>query len=260
MAFELRQSGPEVDALYAELLKAGDSAPRIRDVLARHEPDDLVLIALLRRAVPIRLLEHLGTTLPWSERPRVLGGVVRNPRAPRTLALRLLPSLFWRDLAEVAASPPVASAVRVRSEGLLLEMLPELRLGERIALGKVATLAVLPLLLADPEAKVARATLNNPRLREEDLTLALRQPTVPKALLEEVAASTRWRESYAVRLALVLQARTPLALALAQLSSLVERDLKRVAESLGLPPLVQAAALRLAGLGESRAQRAQGRR
>jgi hypothetical protein len=50
-----------------------------------------------------------------------------------------------------------------------------------------------------------------------------------------------------VRLELVLQPATPLALALARLSSLLPRDLRRVAEAPDLRPLVQAAALRVVG-------------
>jgi hypothetical protein len=49
-----------------------------------------------------------------------------------------------------------------------------------------------------------------------------------------------------VRLAIVLQPRTPLGVALAQLSSLLPADLVRVAESPGLLPLVQMAAQKLA--------------
>jgi hypothetical protein len=69
---------------------------------------------------------------------------------------------------------------------------------------------------------------------------------VAASLLEQVARSPRWSERYAVRLGLVLQPRTPLALALAQVSSLVRRDLLRVAETPGLRPILQAAALRVA--------------
>jgi hypothetical protein len=101
-------------------------------------------------------------------------------------------------------------------------------------------------MLADPEPRVAESSLLNPRLREEDLLLALRAAAAPRALLEAAAASPRWRESYAVRLALVLQPRTPLALALGQISSLLPHDLERVALTQGLLPLLQAAALRVA--------------
>ncbi len=249
---ERRDAGAAVDALFADLLEAGESVPGIRDALARHAPDDPTLVALLRRAVPARLLEHLGTVPPWSDRRRVLGAIALNPKTPRTLALRLVPALFWRDLAEVALSPRVANAVRVRAEGLLKEMLTEMRLGDRIALARMATPTVLAELVPDAEPLVVRAALQNPRLREEDLLLALGRDTARRGLIEETASSSRWRASYSVRRALVLQPRTPLPVALAQISSLLERDLWRVAETPGLAPLVRAAAQRVAGAGEGK--------
>jgi hypothetical protein len=174
---------------------------------------------------------------------------VLNPRCPRSLALQLLPSLFWRDLAEVAASFRLPGPVRARAESTLKEILPDLRVGERVTLAKIATPPVLVPLLADGEAKVTSAALINPRLREDDLVNALRQDVVTRALIEAIASSRRWSQGYAVRVALVLQPRTPLSLALAQLSSLVRRDLMRVAEAKGLRPLVKAAALRVAEEG-----------
>jgi hypothetical protein len=235
-----------VDALFAELLRAGPSAPRLREVLARPDLDEVVMLGVLRRAVPVRFLELVAATPPWSERPRLLGGVALNPKTPRVLALRLLPSLFWHDLADVAASPRLPQGVRGRAEAILQEQLPDMRLGEKVTLARIATTPVLVRLLAASEPKVARSCLINPRLREEDLVTAVRQETAAPALLEEAAASSRWGDHYAVRLALVLQPRTPLGVALAQLTSLLDRDLERVASSAGLRPLVQAAALRLA--------------
>jgi hypothetical protein len=243
---ERKRPTPALDALFADLLAAGEDASRVRQFLARAELDEALMVALLRRAVPIRALELAGTAPPWSERPVVLGAIVLNPRTPRPLAQRLLPALYWRDLAEAAASPRVQNAVRVRAEALLKERLPELRLGDRIALARMATPPVLALLLEDPDAKVVQGALDNPRLREEDLRFALRAVMASRTLLEQAAASQRWRDVYGVRLELVLQPRTPLALALAQVSSLVPRDLRRVARAPGLTPLLQAAALRVA--------------
>jgi hypothetical protein len=234
---------PDVDVLHAAVLRAGEDVPALRRALASHAPDPTVLIALLRRAVPLRLLE-LFAGPPWSEDARVLAAVVLNPRAPAPLSLRLLPSLFWRDLAAVALAPRVAGPVRVRAEAILKEKVPDLRLGERIALAKIATAPVLPLLLADQASRVAEACLINPRLREEDLVVALRQETARLALLEAAGRSARWSENYAVRLELVLQPRTPLAVALAQLSALVPRDLRRVGHA-SVAQLLRVTALRL---------------
>jgi hypothetical protein len=237
---------PDVDVLFGELLRAGENDGRLRAALAASRLDGPAMISLLRRAVPIRFLEVVSATAPFSEDARVLAAVVLNPRVPRHLALRLVPSLFWRDLADVAIGPRVPGPVRVRAEAVLKERLPELRVGEKVTLGRIATPALLAGLLADPEPKVIRACLENPRLREDDLVTAVRQEAPPRALLEGAPEAWRWRDSYAVRLAIVVQPRTPLGVALAQLSSLLPADLVRVAETPGLLPLVQMAAQKLA--------------
>jgi len=237
-----REETAAIDRLFADLMAAGEQLPRLREVLVRHDPEEQVVLGVLRRAVPLKLLEHLGTAPPWSDRPRVLARIVLNPRVPRALALRLVPGLYWRDLAEVAVAPYVAAGVRVRAEASLKEQLGDLRLGDRVSLAKIATPAVMAGLLADAEPRVTEAALINRRLREEDLLVALRQADLRPALIQAVVASPRWSQSYAVKLALVLQSRTPLPVALAQISSLVKRDLVRVVETPGLRPLVQAAA------------------
>jgi hypothetical protein len=235
-----------VDTIFAALMAAGEDPRRARAALEAASPDRLVLAAVLRRAVPLSCLEMLAATPPWSEDQRLLGLVVLSPRVSRALALRLVGSLFWHDLAEVAASPRVAAAARVRAEALLLDHMPDLRLGDRITLAKIATPPVLARLLEDPDPRVVEAALINARLREEDLLGALRKDTVSPALIEGVAASSRWRERYALRLAIVLQTRSPLAVALAQVTSLLPADLLRVAADETLAPLVQLAARRVA--------------
>jgi hypothetical protein len=236
-----------VDALFADLMAAGEGAlPKVTAIFAAHDPDEESVLSLLRRAVPLRTLEFLARTPPWSDRPRVMAGVVLNPRAPLRLSLPLADALPWRSLADVAVSPRVPAAVRLRAEATLKDRLPELRLGDRITLGRLATPAVLMVLLADPDSRVLAACLVNPRLREGDLLTVIRRPETAPVLIEAIAASTRWLESYAVRLALALSPRCPLGVALAQLSSLLPRDLRRVAETATVAPLVQAAAERVA--------------
>lgn len=234
------------DALHEALTRAGENAVYARRLLHEHGPDPAVVTVLLRRAVPRAFLEALAATPPWSRDGRVLAAVVLSPQALPRICIPLLPSLFWHDLAEVARTLRVAPPVRARAEALLLERLPDLRLGELISIGRIATPPVLRTLLRGGEPRVTHACLLNPRLREEDLLAVLRTVDVPVVLLEAAARSRRWSENYNVRLGLVMQARTPLALALAQITSLVHRDLVRVSRTRGLRPLVQAAALRAA--------------
>src|SRR5687767_5167870 len=124
---------PDVDALHAELLAAGENVPRVAAIFARG-PDEETVVAVLYRAVPLAALEHLARTQPWSERSRVLAAIVLNPKSPPRLALPLVPALAWRSLADVATTARLPSALRLRAESVLKERLPELRLGEKITL------------------------------------------------------------------------------------------------------------------------------
>lgn len=240
------------EALLAELVRAASDAAGARAFLGGRALAETEMIALLRLAVPVAFLEALAATSPWSERPRVLGAVCLNPKTPRALAQRLLPSLYWRDLADAATSPRLEGGVRTRAEALLKERLPDLRLGEKIALARLATPGVMRALLLEPEPRILEAALQNPRLTETDLVGLVQSGAASHPLLEAVAASPRWRASYAVRLALVLQPRTPAALALAQLTSLLDHDLRKIAAHPGLRPVVRAAAGRVAAEGRRR--------
>jgi hypothetical protein len=231
----------EVDELFAALLRGGESRPRAREI-ASQTLDERLLIALLRRAVPAAFLEEIASSRLWSERPRVIARIVLSPKAPRALALRLVGSLAWRDLAEVAATMRVSVAVRVKAEAALRDALPEMRLGDKVTLARLATPPLLALLLGDPAQTVVESALTNPRLREQDLVTALRRDDVRRVLAEETAASWRWARCYAVRLALALQPRTPLAIALQQITTLVPRDLRRLSEEQNLHPLVRSSA------------------
>jgi len=242
--------GAAVDGLHSRLIEAGESVPRLKEVLP-DLVDEQVAVALLRRAVPAAFLDLVASSSPWSERPRVLARVALNPRAPRGLVLRLVSQLQWRDLADVAASPRVPAAARQRAETLILDGLRDMRLGDRVTLGRLATVKVLVALLDDDEPRVVDAALLNPRLREEDVVTAVRRDDAPPTLVRVAADSSRWSSSYAVRFALVLQPRTPLPIALLQISSLVPRDLRRVAAAADLRPLVRAAARSVLERGSS---------
>ncbi len=237
------EEAPRGEALLERVGEGSDPAgwPAALQELGR---DLSALIAALRRPLPPAFLELVAATRPWADDRRVAGVLVQNPRTPVHLAQRLVASLYWRDLAATALNPYVAPTVRLRAEGLLAEQLSELRLGDRIALARLATPAILRLLLAEGDARVLPGALFNPRLQEPQLLAALRAESAPRALLEAVAASPRWRAHYAVRLELALNRRTPLPVALSLLTGLVEADLRRVLRAPALPALLRAAAQR----------------
>lgn len=239
-----------MDALYRDLIGVGENLGRIRGILFTSEIEESILLSLLRRSLPSRVLEAAAGLPLTLEHPRLAAAIVLNPRSPRGISLKLLSILFWRDLAEVARSLRVPGPVRLRAEALLAEKVPEMKVGERIALGRIATAPLLDLLFQDPDPRVLVVCLQNPRLKEPDLLRAIRRDTAPVRLLEETARSIHWGENYAARLALLLQPRTPLPIALSFLTSLVKADRERVVETAGLAPLLRIAAERLGSARE----------
>lgn len=245
------------DAFEAALLALGeDPAPAaLQAFLDLHGRDVSRLIEILRRPIASRVLELVGDLHSLTDNARVAGALVQNPRTPQHVARRLVPGLYWRDLALAAGNPWIAAGVRQRAESLLLERLHEMRLGDRVALARMATAPVLRALLGEPDVHVLEGALFNPRLQEPLVLQSLRSETAPSALFEAVARSPRWRGTYSVRLELALQSRTPLPIALSQVTALVPADLRRLALAKSAHPLVRAAAERAAAPGAPRNSR-----
>jgi hypothetical protein len=235
----------EIEPLYAELLRIGENSAGVRDWFDAHDPSESTLLTLLRRAIPQRFLEFVATMRPWCDRAVLLGAVVMNPKAPRHLARRIVSSLGWLDLARVAATPRLDAAIRWSSEEILCDRIADMRLGERITLAKISTARILARLLLDADSKVVDAALLNQRLREADVLAIIRGENPPRTFLERVTECYRWRDNHAVRLALVLQPRTPLAVALAQMSRLLDAELRDIATAANLRPLLRASADRI---------------
>lgn len=168
--------------------------------------------------------------------------VVLHPSAPRADALRLLEDLPWRDLADVGREARTPAPVRFAANRKVLERLPKLTLGEKTALGRLADRPLLAVLLDDGSVDVLASVLANPRLVEEDLTawLLVRRPTEAQAA--HLVQNERWMERTAVRVAVLLSARTPRPVALSMLSRSARPVLERLATDPAADPLLAACA------------------
>jgi hypothetical protein len=116
-----------------------------------------------------------------------------------------------------------------------------LTLGERKSLARKHDRTLLARLLGDPHPDVIRPLLRNPRLTEDDLVqLIARRPSRPE-ILAEIARSPRWVHRTRVRLALILNPAMPHELAVPLASLLLRHELRLVAESTQLSPVLRAA-------------------
>jgi hypothetical protein len=175
--------------------------------------------------------------------------------APQAIALALLSTLFWRDLVAAGLDVRLRPVVRRAADQRLVERLPSLAVGERASIARRASPRVLQSLRSDPTPRVIAALLDNPRLVEADLLpLAAGESTRPQ-VLEVILAHRKWGSRYPLRVAVVRNPRSPLALVLRHLPLLKKADLRAVAADPHLPPPLRRRAELLSGEGHGAAPR-----
>ena len=167
-----------------------------------------------------------------------------HPRTPRSAALSLVGTLFWRDLAHLSADMRVHPEVRRAADRDLLRRLPEMALAERVDLARTVGRGTLVALRTDPEPRVVEALLDNRFATEPDVVQAAARSEGPP-VLAVIASHPRWSLRQAVRSALLRNSALPLSLALALLTAATTEDLEGLRDSPAVPALLQACAERV---------------
>ncbi len=240
-------SRPSKAELRHVLAESADDPDRLARLLADDSITDLDLRHALRSRLPTSVAVFVMERSRFGTRQTVLGAVARSPTTTPRLALQALPGLTWRDLADVAVAAELAPAVRQKAEALLLDGIHAMRLGDLITLSRVGPRRVTSRLLYWTDPRVRTAGLHNPRLRDGDLCAVLESDDAPRAIAAEILQVHRWALNYQVRRAIVRSSRTPHPISLALIAELNPGDLKDLARSDDVPPLVAAVARRILG-------------
>jgi hypothetical protein len=121
---------------------------------------------------------------------------------------------------------------------------PKEPVGYRISLARRAMAGMLERLLFDPDPRVVRALLGNPRVTEADVVkLAASRRAGPQAL-EAIAQDDRWIVRYAIKVALANNPTAPIRIVIGLLPYLMHQDLRTLSASSSREDVrIQAAAL-----------------
>lgn len=191
--------------------------------------EEHLLTLLNRKDLPRELLEVVAKNEHWSRSQRVKAAVVRHPRTPRLVGLRLLKFLYLFDLVTVSLQPAAPAEIKRLAEEQIINRLEQLPVGQQVTLARRGTARVAAALLQRGLESVIPAALDNPLLTEAALLGALRRADVPEAVVEQIARHPKWSLRYDLRLQLVRHPKTPLALALGFLPELKPGDLRLIA-------------------------------
>jgi hypothetical protein len=123
------------------------------------------------------------------------------------------------------------AAVSGEPEQALWSRIRAMTVGEKVKLAFNGNKDVRAVLLRDSNKVIPRLVLQNPRLTEEEVLMLARDRNADDEVLRQIAETREWTRVYAVRAALVENARTPLTKAVSLLQTLEERELSRLAKS-----------------------------
>ncbi len=126
-----------------------------------------------------------------------------------------------------------------------LQRLTEMRVPERIKLALRGNREARMFLIRDTNPMIRRFVLRNPRISEEELLAIAKTRSADEELLRTIAGSRDWTMNYQIRLAVVTNPKTPLVIALRLISTIHDRDLRRIAKSKNVPVVVASQAKRL---------------
>ncbi len=132
----------------------------------------------------------------------------------------------------------------------LVQQLATLNVPQKVKAAMKGNREVRAVLARDPNKIVSLAVLSSPKLSESEVESIARMGNVSEDVLRTVAQSRAWTKNYNIVVALVRNAKTPLALTLTLLNRLNEKDLKTVSVDHNVPEPLRAAAKKKVALGE----------
>ena len=133
----------------------------------------------------------------------------------------------------------------------LLTQIRAMGVAERLKLALTGNRDARTLLLRDANRLVQRFVLQNPRITDEEIVALAKNRNADGDLLHGICRRKEWVSNYQVRLALTTNPKTPLALAVRYVPTLLPRDLRALAKSKNVAAAVCGAARRLViGRGE----------
>lgn len=229
------------------------TAAEMVELLEHPDTEEAHVLAVFRkRNLPSAAIETVARNERWNGRYTVKAAIVNHPKTPKTLALRLLNLLFWKELLRTSTNFRLAMPVRIAAEGQLVAKLSKMELGEKISLARGAPARVVTQLLEEAQPRVVDALLMNPRLKEAEVVGLAERPDVASEVLRVLARSERWSSRYPIKMALVKNPKTPVHAALTLLGSLPKREVEKLVSSEAVPRVVLVRAAQLLERGASR--------
>ena len=192
--------------------------------------DETHLCFLLnRKDLPTEVLEEIASRKALLKNYGVKRALAFHPRAPCLASFHLVRDLYLMDLSQLALVPGTSAELRHMAEEQLVARLPQLPLGQKIALARRGPARVAAALLAEGHLQVLSVVLDNSHLTEAQVLKVLSREKLQPEVVYAITQHRKWSCTYNVRLALVRHPAATLSTILAYLPELTVSDLSELA-------------------------------
>jgi len=198
------------------------------DALQRHASfsEKWVTFFLERhRPIPRDAFMTVYENKAWRKTYRVALRMMRCKSAPPAISMSLVPMFRWVDLMHSLRLPYLPGALKKRIVDDMMETIPRLALGEKIALARQSPRPLIKHLRMLGEPRVVRALLQNANFTYEDAMFMASYPRTKSPALSTLAASPRWKSFREVKLAILRHPNAPNHCQLPLLRTLTETEL-----------------------------------
>jgi hypothetical protein len=236
------------------ILRRRDVPPSILEQLAPRLRQDLQEVLLLRQDLVVRrptILEALESNPNLSAYARRRIVEYREHLVPRERKAAPAP-VAVEEVTEEEVAEAIAQVMEEPAEGQVDEVtgLSEaqirlLPMQIRLRLARGASRSLRQLLVRDSNKQVALAVLRNNPLTDQEIELIARSRAVLDDVLEEIARHREWARKYPIKHALVLNPKTPVAVAVRLVPQLPVRDLRNLSRDRNVADAVRSTAMRL---------------
>ena len=201
--------------------------------------EDAALSLLKRADLAPEVLEQLSKIGELLKYRKVKLALVEHPKTPRHVSLPLIRQLYTFDLMQVALTPAVPADVKRAADETLAHRLETLASGERLTLAHRGSGRIAEALLADADARVMQAALQNARLTEASIVRMVTRPDAHLAFVDAVAHHPQWSLRREVRVALLRNEKTPMICAMEFARGLPAGLLHEILQTSRLPAKVK---------------------
>lgn len=201
----------------------------------RNLNEDMACLIAKSRNAPPEALGFLASDARMKESYKLKLALCKNPRTPQRASLSLLKYLRIFDMADLTRNNFVPTVLRQKVELTLMEKIPVLPIGVKVALSRRASNRLVEKIMERGDGRVIDACLESPRLTEEQLFRLLNKPNTKPVIVQAISEHPVWSLRYMIRYVLIRNFHTPMKRVEEFISGMKSYDLRDIYADPGTP-------------------------